>query len=555
MKKGWLSFFALFLLLGSCSQGASSSEPLADNVYDGGGTFAIDAKTWFPSDSNLFDITYGEEGTRFAYEKTYGQDYTFIHASISGPLADFVYFTIKAKGDLGKSVTARIVTDETDSENSNLVGTSATMPLTEEFTLLSVKVKDTYRTRLDLATAVQLYPEIGLSGTDASGTFTLQEAFFSTELPAGSTCYNAGIDTGDDSISVNGWKTYPWTHYTLTALAEATYIKFVDAADYAYIEKELDLKDEDNKLTFAFTNESLSGLNNTTTRISFILRGDVDQYISEGVEYPYYTYYQQYLYYYRFGDAKEVVADSAGLISLEIPLLSALSVLKDHRTGGLRLTLLIESDVAEKGSAGSKNYDGWGAMTIKKLSTSYDSSITDNTVKGYSVSDGSGTYVFTSKSGVDCNISYTNVLPHAYWPRVIRSVECPLGKSISLAVRNNKTTPLAFWVHAGHLYEANGDTRTNAVNNWFFPLYQNKGIPSGSSYFEDGEKLLIPAGETHSFTIGVDSDSTFGVDASKDTINSLQFFIDNCYSSTASDPDYSDEAHSGDIDIVSIALI
>lgn len=390
----FLTLISLFTLT-SCSNNSNSSENTNDqaaNIYKNKvEKFDISTKLddWSFTSWQYFTLNQDSDDVlKVKYNKSLDNSYGFVYTTLDGDFADFKYINIKVKGTVGETLTIRLLNDLSDSEN-NLLGSEVSLPLQEEYSSYTLKVKTTYQTRLDIAKYFAIIPDIGRQD-DTTDYFYIQDISFSKELLDGYEWINTGVDTGEgDSISVNGWTTYTWTGYSLLPEGNEVKLSFQTApgsqqegcADYAYLEKNLDINDGDNYLEFKFTNDKW-GKENSTTRITFILRGDVEDYITPSedndVEYAYYKYYEQYIYNYRFGDEDEVVADSNGIITLNIPIGSAIKNLEGKHENGLRLTLLVESNPQELGDD-YMGYDGFGVMTIKSLKTYRDDNLKETT--------------------------------------------------------------------------------------------------------------------------------------------------------------------------------
>jgi len=344
---------------------------------------------WTNSNWQYFLMSQDESGAlNVNYNKSLDNAYGFAYTTLDGKFADFTYVNIKIKGISGETATIRVINDLEDSEN-NLLGSDVSLPLKEEYSSYTLKVKDTYQCRLDLAKYFAIIPDIGRQD-DTTETMTIESVSFSKEVPEGYEWLNTGVDTGSgDSISVNGWTTYAWTGYSLLPAGNEVTLTYQTApgstiegcADYAYMEKEINVNEGDNVLEFKWTNDKF-GTNNSTTRISFILRGDVEEYVTPSpdndVEYAYYKYYEEYVYNYRFGEEGEAVADEDGVITLNIPIGQALERLKGKHEDGLRLTLLVESNPNEIGED-YMNYDGFGVMTVVSFRTLKNQEVKETT--------------------------------------------------------------------------------------------------------------------------------------------------------------------------------
>ena len=540
MKKISLLLIASSLLLTGCNQVSKHYDPykIEDeefaNVYEGGKE-DFHVHSWYESEAGAIDINENEDTgvVKVNYRKNVNFEYAHIYTTVLGPLADFTYVNFRAKGTPGKSVAIRVCYDPEDLETSNVLGNDVSFSLTEEYQTHTLKVKSIYRTRLDLAKRICIFPEIGQAGSSIRDAFTFEDFYFSKEIPEGATLENPGVDTGDTSVNVNGWKTQAWTFYTLYPIGGNTGVTYKNAAEWAYIEKDIDIAESHNHLKFTFENLPYDN-DLSVTHIVFILRGDVSAHITEDVEYDYYTYYEETIYTYDLTKDNEVEPDEDGLITLDIPLTSALNTLKDHHEDGYRLTLLIESrpDDFDKFL-----YTREGNMIIHDTYTYEGEAAPIDYYSQY----GESTYTLTDKEGVEKNITYTNVKGSAYWPRVCRRIDTNVGDSVYIKIHNNGTNAVRVGVHAGIFT----DDRSDVKNNNFFPLYLNQG-KNGDGYYMDGNTQDIEPGADLEVTVTVDEGTTHGVDASKDAIDVIQFLIDNCYGDSVS--------RSGNIDIVVVEI-
>lgn len=503
---------------------ASRKNEDVSNVYNGGGNdFHI--SSWYASDYGQIDVNETSTETEVFYMKTFGYEYTSIFSSVMGPLADFAYINFVARGTPGKNVTLRMYYGNQDDEVHNVLGNDVAFSLTEDATIHSLRVKGTMTSKLDLLKKIVIIPEMGLSSVN--GRFYISDVYFSKTLPEEARLENPGVDSGDTSVIVNGWRTEGWTNYSLYPVGTGVGIKYNSAGEWGFVEKTLDINEGDNGLYFQF--ENILELDTpSVTVIHFILRGDVKEHISEGVEYEYDVFYEAPIYTYDLTKEEEVQADEEGLTTLELSLENALETIGEHHVElGYRLTLLIEShpDDLDK-----YLYNTNGQMVIKDVHTYHG----DFDVEYYSLT-GEGPYELLNKEGVDKNIIYTNVKGNAYWPRVSRRMEGTTHTSaITITIRNNGENSVRIAVHAGMI----NDPRSDSKNNFFFPLWKNSG--KSGDYFADGMDVDILPGESAVVTISVDEQFT----AENDVIDTVQFLVDNCYGD--------EETRSGNIDIVSV---
>ena len=495
--------------------------------------------SWYEADADIIRIEedFDTGLVKANYRKGVNYEYTYMYTSVCGPFADFTYINFFAKGTPGKSITFRVCYDEIDLEKSNVLGNDVSFSLGENYEIYTLKVKGTYKTRLDLVKRVCIFPEIGLSGSSIRDSFSFKSCWFSKEMPEGAKWVNEGVDTGDTTINVNGWRTQSWTFYTLYDKGNGlTGLTYNMAAEYAYIEKDIDINEDDNVLRFSFENILSVDDKLSVSHIVFKISGDVKEHIVDGVEYDYYTYYDSIPYIYDLTKSDEIMPDENNLITLNIPISSALSTIGNHHENGYRLTLLIESRVDD--------FDKFlfsrdGHMIIHDTYTLYQEDIVEELYSQF----GENTYVLSNKDGVEKNVTYTNIRGNAYWPRLCRQIKTNVGDKIHVVLHNNLTSPVRIGLHAGIL---NDDRSDSEKNNMFFPLFQNNGKNS-DGYFMDGSTFDINGEEDYELTISVDEDSQYGVDYQNDTINVIQFLIDNCYGDTT--------LRSGDIDIVKVEII
>lgn len=387
---------------------------------------SLDSENWYISSWQDLQTSYSNGELTTKYHKSGDSGYADIYANIEGKFADFSYINIKAKAETkgDTNITIGLYNDNAKKEEEfdsfgNLMGSDVNLTLSDEYSYYTLKIKGTYRYRIDLAKAISITPNKGITD-DSESSFTIAELFFSTTIPEGYEWKNTGVDSGEDEgISVYNWSTFTWTGYSLLPNKEKEASLIVNAApgdeagrcaEYAYLERKIEVNELDNVLKFAFVNQTRNGKPNSITRITFFLRGDVKERVTPPDGYAYNLYYEAKIYNYRYGDQNEVLEDENGVINLHIPIQSALSELKDHSEDGLRLTLLVESDPSERGIRDENtkyNYDGNGAMDIKEVSTYNNSNITATTWRtetwtNYSIVssiDNKTTVSFTSLGG------------------------------------------------------------------------------------------------------------------------------------------------------------
>lgn len=354
MKKILVLFVGLSLLMSAC--GTSNNKHYnpysveegeeAANIYKGDNQ-ELHINTWYPSEEGSFDIeeNFDTHEVKVKYRKAVG-GYTHIYTTTSGPLADFTYINIKAKGTPGKSIAMRMCYDPSDLENTNVLGNDVSFSLTEDYSIHSLKVKGVYKTRLDLVKRVCIFPEIGTAGSDVRDTFTISDCWFSKEIPDGGRWENTGVDSGDTSATINGWKAQAWTGYTLYPVGKEAGISYKLAADWAYVEKDVEIKENENVLNFSFKNikKTLSD-ELSVSHMHIKLVGDELYFEDEGVEYGYPVYAEEIVYTYDpINKTDEVKPDDNGNINLKIPLGTALNRIGPSHKNGYRIALVIESD-------------------------------------------------------------------------------------------------------------------------------------------------------------------------------------------------------------------
>ena len=109
---------------------------------------------------------------------------------------------------------------------------------------------------------------------------------------------------------------------------------------------------------------------------------------------------------------------------------------------------------------------------------------------------------------------------------------------IKITIRNNGENTVRVGIHAGNP----NDSRSDALNNNFYPLWKNQG--KSGDYFADGEDVDIAAGASVIVSVSVDTDNP--LITSEDKITLIQFLVDNNYGDST--------LRSGNIDIVSVVI-
>lgn len=483
--------------------------------------------------TNAIDYpSYDGQVYKVKYNKGFGKEYANINTSIQGHLADFTYINILASGTPGKGVTLRMYYGDSENEKHNILGDDVSFSLTEAYSIHTLKFKGTLKTRADLARTIAIFPEIGLSGNGVSGVFYYKDIWFSKTIPTGATLENPGVDSGDTTVTVNGWSTQAWTKYTLyNAGNEKTGLTYKSAAEWAYIEKPVDILNEENTLTFSFEN-LIEDDRLSISSIRFMLRGDVSKHISEGVEYEYDEYYGGIFYSYNPNREGEFQPDpETGLVTIKASLNDALEQIGPHHLSGYRLVLLIESHPDDYGLYAL--YPS-GKMVI------HDTILTKEVIVEDPYSQyGMSYYTLTEKPEVDRNVTYTNILGSDYWPRLVRKIETNHDDTIEVKIRNNLESEVVLNMHAGIYY----DERSDTTNNMFYPLWSNNNWEKNKEgYFIDGQLFQIEGLAEITITISCDEN----VEAN-DSINCIQFLFDNCRGDKLN--------YSGDLDIVSVEII
>ena len=546
MKKLLLFLSSLFLLVGCNTKNpydpyASRANEDVKNVYNGDGN-DFHVSYWYAPDDKSIDVEKQDNGEyKVFYQKHFGMEYSGMYTTIQGPLADFTYINFVARGTPGKNITLRMYSSKDETEVNNVLGNDVGFSLTEENSIHSLKVKGPLKTRMDLLRKIVIIPEMGVdSGMD---TFYINDVYFSKTLPENARWENTGVDTGDTSITVNGWKTEGWTMYSLYPIAGGTGVRYNAAAEWATVEHKLDIKENDNSLRFTFRN-----VNNSVNTIRFLLRGDVMEHISEGVEYEYDIFYEASIYAYDIGREDEVKPNAEGNVVLELPLTNAINAIGEHHVKlGYRLTLLIESNPDDQAKY---PYEREGEMHILGLETYHGEVKVD-----YYYMIEQGNYVLIDNEFGEKTITYENVSGDGYWPRVNRRVEGATHSSvITMKIKNNGESIVRVNAHAGMA----NDDRSDSDNNMFYPLWKTNGKSQSGThyYYGDGGSYDIEPGDTVDIIMSVDAIlKDFDMDtkeikeiASSDTdiINEIQLLVDNCWGDSTK--------RSGNIDIIEFSI-
>lgn len=414
--------------------------------------------TWIPAPDEAFELTDLENGDlNIRYNKSNANNYCFIYTTMKGYLADFSYVNITIRGSLNgtaiRNATLRIARSTDDLEN-NIIGADYNLALSPEFTTFTLKIKSTFRTRLDLATVLAIYPDIGKGGIDVQGNLVademeIRDVWFSKELPAGvSEISNPNVDSGeDDGTTINGWKTYSWCGYSMVGTGSETTIGVsatsIDSIEWAFIEYPFSDYTDKNKLTFKFKN-----LNNTIDKITFKLRGDEEKYINSGdivdgkvVEYGYALYYEQIILQYE-NINQDYKPDANGIITLEFDISSQMQYFKESPKEGkasrmednLSLVLLVESDptTVKYDQFGIADVDGYGQMTILETYLEKDDSLIAYGTDGWFSEPWTGYTVKGTANGVQ--ISYTNA---ASYGRMMKKMDYNGEETLEFVI--NKT--------------------------------------------------------------------------------------------------------------------
>lgn len=463
MKKIKYFICLLLMVIGvvGCNNNNNSS-PVKDegdyyNVYKTPAD-EFHVNTWIPAPDEAFELTDLENGDlNIRYNKSNANNYCFIYTTMKGYLADFSYVNITIRGSLNgtaiRNATLRIARSTDDLEN-NIIGADYNLALSPEFTTFTLKIKSTFRTRLDLATVLAIYPDIGKGGIDVQGNLVademeIRDVWFSKELPAGvSEISNPNVDSGeDDGTTINGWKTYSWCGYSMVGTGSETTIGVsatsIDSIEWAFIEYPFSDYTDKNKLTFKFKN-----LNNTIDKITFKLRGDEEKYINSGdivdgkvVEYGYALYYEQIILQYE-NTNQDYKPDANGIITLEFDISSQMQYFKESPKEGktskmednLSLVLLVESDptTVKYDQFGIADVDGYGQMTILETYLEKDDSLIAYGTDGWFSEPWTGYTVKGTANGVQ--ISYTNA---ASYGRMMKKMDYNGEETLEFVI--NKT--------------------------------------------------------------------------------------------------------------------
>ena len=465
MKK--IKYFIVLLLMvvgivgcnNSNNSTPSNNNEEYNNIYKGSADeFHLD--TWIPAPDEAFTLTDLENGDlNIRYNKSNANNYCFLYTTMKGYLADFSYINITIRGSLNgnaiRNATLRIARDTMDLEN-NIIGADYNLALSPEFTTFTLKIKSTYRTRLDLATVLAIYPDIGKGGIDAQGNLVademeIRDVWFSKTLPNGVTeIANPNVDSGeDDGTTVNGWKTYSWCGYSVIGNGNETTIgtsaTSLDSIEWAYIEYQFSDYEDKNKLTFKFRN-----IDNTIDKITFKLRGDEEKYINSGdivdgkvVEYGYALYYEQILLQYENTNL-DYKPDEEGIITFEFDISSYMQYFKESPKEGkiskmednLSLVLLVESDptTVKYDEYGIADVDGYGQMTILDTYLEKDDSLIAYGTDGWFTEPWTGYTVKGTANGVQ--ISYTNA---ASYGRVMKKMNNNGEETLEFIINKNVT--------------------------------------------------------------------------------------------------------------------
>ncbi len=502
-------------------------QEISNKYLEDGNDFHID--DFCDDGTNAIDYPeYDGRAYKVKYNKGFGKGYANINTSVQGHLADFTYINILAKGTPGKGITFRLYYGDTENEVHNVLGDDVSFSLTEDYQIHSLKFKGTLKTRADLMRTIAIFPEIG--NENVSGTFYFQDVWFSKTLPSNATLENPGVDSGDTTVTVNGWSTQAWTKYTLyNAGNNYTGVTYKSAAEWAYIEKDIEINNNENTLTFAFEN-LIENDKYSISSIRFMLRGDVSRHVDEGVEYEYDEYYGGIFYSYNALKKGEFQPDDNGLVTIKASLNDALEQIGSHHETGYRLVLLIESH--------PEDYDIYGLypsgkMIIHDFTVSYEEAKVDP----YS-QYGTSYYTLSDKDGVDKNVKYSNISGSDYWPRLVKKITTTHSDTIEVVIKNNLSTEVVMNVHAG-IYS---DERSDSANNMFYPLWANNNWSKNKDgYYTDGQLFTIEGNGEITISISCDENTL-----ATDSINCVQFLFDNCRGDSLK--------YSGDLDIVKVEV-
>lgn len=371
MKKSLVLLLSSLLLISCSGQSKSNYDPYSSRAdEDISNRYETPADEfhishWYSSDFGQSEIEDNGDEVKVSYTKNIDYEYSNIFTTVIGRFADFEYINFRAKGTPGKGVTFRLYYGKGDSELNNVLGNDVSFSLANDYQVYSLKVKNTYKTRMDLLSKVCIFPEIGLANT--SGTFYFTDVWFSKTMPEGASWENQGVDTGDSSITVNGWRTEAWTQYTLYSLGgDKTGVRYSKAAEYAFIEKKIEIKDGDNAFHFDFENVLLHSKQSITS-IRFLLRGDVYKHVD--VKDAYDLYYESMVYHYDLTKSREFMPDENNITHLAFSIVKGVEEIGEHHVNGYRLTLLIESHPEDDPKY--KSYRD-GQMVIHNFESCYD---------------------------------------------------------------------------------------------------------------------------------------------------------------------------------------
>ena len=460
MKKIIKCFFAFLLMIGisSCNNNSNSRVENEGEVYNkylvGSDEFYL--HNWIGAPFEAFDIDETSEETRVDYEKSAVDNYSYIYTTMSGDLADFSYVNITIKGSLKgdsiRTVTLRISVD-TENLEDNIIGADYNLALSSEYQTFTLKIKGVFRARLDIATVLAIYPDIGKGGYDALGnlysdTMVVKDVWFSKTIPSGvKEIANPNVDSGEDAATtVNGWSTYTWCGYSLVQDGDNTIIGLnagsVDEIEWAYVEYKFNDYENMNKLRFLFNN-----IDNSVTKITMKLRGDAYKYVASGdivdgniVEYGYYLYYEQTILQYDLSN-KDHKPDANGDVLFEFNIANEIAYFNqspdaEHNTkfeDGLSFILLIESDptTLTYDEVGIPNPDGYAQMKVKEIKLFCDDSYDSFSTDGWIADDWTGYKISGTEKGV--KVSYNSP---AAWGRVYKNIEYNNESELNLTINN-----------------------------------------------------------------------------------------------------------------------
>ncbi|MBQ6920967.1 MAG: hypothetical protein IJQ72_03595 [Bacilli bacterium] len=552
-KRRFLLLTLASLLLVGCGEVPGKVyDPYADRYVDGltvDNTYKGDKKdfylqNFYPSDAGgVISVDINDDEYHVTYNKSSATSYANIHTTVIGRFSDFSYLNIRAKGNLGQPISIRAFWNNEDDFHSNVFGTDAYISIDSEYKVYSLKVKKSYITMLDLLCDVAIYPEIGQA---SAGDFYFDKVWFSSTLPEGAIWSNEKVDSGGDSIIVNGWETFPWTNYNIFPLGiDETGLKYVKAEQWANIQHLLS-EEEEARLTngeydsFRFIfKDNVDILNRKTiSAITFKLVGDK---IGEGKTEEGYDYniYQEYvMHHYVAKDDYDSHVGPDGYVTIDIPFSSALIYIGDLHKDGYYFSMMIESD---PGYIKEYQFNPDGDMSFKSLGFSNSGEEIDL----YSQGAGQYQYVLSDKEGVEKNIAFTNMPAQTYWPRVERLVlNSKQEYHYRITLMNNSDHEVKVGVHAG-IIDGN---RSDAKNNNFFPLW-SYGEKNADGYYTDGKNYFIDAHSSFEIDVFVDYEGALETDK----IEVIQFLMDNCWS----DEEIAERegfvmSRTGDIDVLSV---